>query len=74
MSNPHKLKTEQVRGGVVAVCLAEGCTWSGMYEYRKVVDRNARPRVSEIAQDQVFPNRKLAVEAHKAFHNNEMKG
>ena len=68
MAKGHKLKTEQVRGGVFAECIGEGCTWSGKYKYRKVVDRNARPRVSEDAEDPVFPNRQLAVEAHRAFH------
>jgi hypothetical protein len=64
----HKLYTEKVRGGVIADCLGESCTWSGKYKYRKVVDKNARPRVSVDAEDSVFPNRQLAVEAHRAFH------
>ena len=68
MPKDHKLKTEAVRGGVVADCLGEGCTWSRKYKYRKVVDKNARPRVSVDAEDQVFPNRQLAVQAHREFH------
>jgi hypothetical protein len=62
----HKIYTEKVRGGVIADCKDDSCTWSGSYTY------TARDRVTgETIQkkDQVFPNRVLAVEAHKAFHN-----
>lgn len=71
MPKDHKLKTEAVRGGVIAECSNEDCSWSGKYKYRKVVDKNARPRVSVDAEDLVFPNRQLAVSSHTEFHKEE---
>jgi hypothetical protein len=64
----HKLKTERVNAGVIAECTGESCTWSGKHRYKKGVGE--RPNRTYIdAEDPVFPNRQLAVEAHKAFHS-----
>lgn len=64
----HKLKTERVNAGVIAECTGEGCTWSGNYTYKTGVGE--RPNRTYVdAENSVFPNRQLAVEAHKAFHS-----
>jgi hypothetical protein len=75
----HKLKTERVNAGVIAECTGEGCTWSGNYSSTKspvsikelrTMTPEQRAQVTPIkVEDQVFPNRNLAVEAHRAFHS-----
>ena len=71
MAAGHRLKTESTRGGVLAVCSDLSCDWSGTYKYKRVVDKNARPRVYEDAEDQVWPNRQLAASSHAEFHKKE---
>ena len=62
--NTHKIETERVRGGVVAVCSDWACSWRGVYtSYRTDADGNR-----QALTDQVFPNRQEAVKAFKSFH------
>jgi hypothetical protein len=62
----HKIYTEKVNGGVIAECKDDSCTWSGSYTFAA---RDCVTGQTVEKKDQVFPNRPLAVEAHKAFHS-----
>ena len=62
--NTHKIETERVRGGVVAVCSDWACSWRGVYTaYRTDADGIRQPITF-----QVFPNRPEAVKDFKSFH------
>lgn len=78
----HKLYTIATRGGVVAECQGEGCTWSGTH-IEKVPKHNIKALRTMSPEDRakitpenayterevsVFPRRELAVESHNAFH------
>ena len=61
----HKIETEKVNGGIVAVCSDWGCAWKGVRVIRKT--NAVTGEVTEV-NDQVFPNRAEAVASFKAFH------
>ena len=71
MAKGHKLYTERVNGGVIAECRGDNCDWSGKYKYQKF-DKSTRASVT--AEDSVFPNRQLAVNAHTEHHKETNNG
>ena len=62
----HKIETERVNGGVIAVCSDWDCAWKGIYVFTRT---NRVTGKREEVQDGVFPNRKLALVSFRKFHS-----
>ena len=62
----HRIQTERVNGGVIAVCSDWDCAWDSFYVFTRT---NRVTGEREEIRHQVFPNRTEAIASFRKFHS-----